>query len=100
MQVAYLDVNFASDKDQLYHTLNKIKKAQQKYGFHNVSKLWRYAKFHNEELARKIAKEITSIAVKHQCDVIVICKKRCSDSNKIERLNCNRLVDFLNTPQS
>ncbi len=64
-------VNFASDKDQLYHTLNKIKKAQQKYGFHNVSKLWRYAKFHNEELARKIAKEITSIAVKHQCDVIV-----------------------------
>ncbi len=64
-------VNFASDKDQLYHTLNKIKKAQQKYGFHNVSKLWRYAKFHNEELARKIAKEITSIAVKHQCYVIV-----------------------------
>lgn len=64
-------VNFASDKDQLYHTLNKIKKVQQKYGSHNVCKLWRYAKFHNEELARKIAKEITSIAVKHQCDVIV-----------------------------
>ena len=52
-------INLTSDKDQLYHTLNKIKKVQQKYGSNNVSKLWRYAKFHNEELARKIANAIT-----------------------------------------
>lgn len=64
-------INFASDKDQLYHTLNKIKKVQQKYGSNNIQKLWRYAKFHNEELARKIAKQIVSIAVEYQCDVIV-----------------------------
>lgn len=64
-------INFASDKDQLYHTLNKIKKVQQRYGSNNIQKLWRYAKFHNEELARKIAKQIVDVATKYQCDVIV-----------------------------
>lgn len=64
-------INFASDKDQLYHTLNKIKKIQQKYGSNNVTKLWRYAKFHNEELARKIARQIVYIATMYDCDVIV-----------------------------
>ena len=64
-------VNFASDKDQLYHTLNKIKKVQQKYGSNNTQKLWRYAKFRNEELARKIANSIVNLAVKHKCSVIV-----------------------------
>lgn len=64
-------INFASEKDQLYHTLNKIKKIQQKYGSNNVAKLWRYAKFHNDELARKIASAITSAAIRHNCDVIV-----------------------------
>lgn len=64
-------VNFASDKDHLHHTLNKIKKIQQKFGSHNTSKLWRYATFYNNELASKIAKEIVSIAVEYQCDVIV-----------------------------
>ena len=64
-------INFASDKDQLYHTLNKIKKVQQRYGSNNIQKLWRYAKFRNEELARKIAKQIVYVATKYQCDVIV-----------------------------
>lgn len=64
-------VNFAGDKDRIYHALNKIKKVQQTYGSHNVSKLWRGIKFHNEELARKIASTITDIAVKYDCDVIV-----------------------------
>ena len=64
-------VNFASDKDRIVHTLNKIKKVQQQYGFKNTNKLWRYAKFYNEELARKIAGKITDIAVKYNCNVIV-----------------------------
>ena len=64
-------INFASDKDQLYHTLNKIKKVQQKYGSNNIQKLWRYAKFHNEELAKRIANAITDTAIKYNCDVIV-----------------------------
>ena len=64
-------VNFASDKDQLYHTLNKIKKIQQRYGYNNTQKLWRYAKFHNDELAKKIANSIVDLAVRYKCDVIV-----------------------------
>lgn len=64
-------INFASDKDQLYHTLNKIKKVQQKYGSNNTQKLWRYAKFHNEEFAKRIANAITDTAIKYNCDVIV-----------------------------
>ena len=64
-------INFVSDKDHLYHTLNKIKKIQQKYGFHNTTKLWRYATFCNNELACKIAKQIVSTAIEYHCDVIV-----------------------------
>ena len=64
-------VNFASDKDHLYHTLNKIKKTQQRFGYHNTTKLWRYATFCNNELASKIANKIISIAVEYQCDMIV-----------------------------
>lgn len=64
-------INFASDKDQLEHTLNKIKKVQQRFGFHNTTKLWRYATFCNNELASKIANAIVNIGVEYQCDVIV-----------------------------
>lgn len=64
-------INFASDKDRLHHTLNKIKKVQQRYGSNNIQKLWRYAKFHNEELARKVSNAIVDTAIKYGCDVIV-----------------------------
>ena len=90
-------INFASDKDQLYHTLNKIKKVQQKYGSNNVSKLWRYAKFHNEELARKIANAITDTAIKYNCDVIVFehldtnGKKKGSKKQKLQMWKKNTI---------
>ena len=90
-------INFASDKDQLYHTLNKIKKVQQKYGSNNVSKLWRYAKFHNEELARKIASAIKDVAIKYNCDVIVFeyldmkGKKRGSKKQKLQMWKKNTI---------
>ena len=64
-------INFASDKDQITHTLNKIKGVSQKYGSYNTTKLWRVAKFKNEELARKIAKAITDYAIEQNVDVIV-----------------------------
>lgn len=64
-------INFASDKDLINHTLNKIKGVQQKYGSHNTTKLWRYATQHNEELSRKIAKAITDYAIEYGVDVIV-----------------------------
>lgn len=64
-------INFASDKDRITHTLNKIKGVSQKCGSHNTTKLWRVVKFRNEELARKIAKAITDYAVEKKVDVIV-----------------------------
>jgi IS605 OrfB family transposase len=65
-------INFASDKDHLYHTLNKIKNVQQKYGSgNNIQKLWRHAKFHSDELAKKVACAITETAIKYGCDIIV-----------------------------
>lgn len=65
-------INFASEKDHLYHTLNKIKKVQQKYGSHNTTKLWRYATNHNINLSRKIAGAIVDYAVQQNVDVIVL----------------------------
>ena len=50
-------INFSSEKDLIYHTLNKIKGVSQKYGPHNTTKLWRYATQHNEELSRNRAFE-------------------------------------------
>lgn len=64
-------INYQSEKDYLYHTLNKIKKVSQKYGPYNTKKLWRKARFLNNELACKIAKEIVNTAVLYDCDVIV-----------------------------
>lgn len=94
-------INFASDKDQLYHTLNKIKKVQQKYGSNNITKLWRYAKFHNEELARKIANTITKTAIKYDCDVIVFeyldmkGKKRGSKKQKLHMWKKNAIQNIV-----
>lgn len=90
-------INFASDKDHLYHTLNKIKKIQQRYGSHNINKLWRYAKFYNEELAKKIADAITDTAIEFNCDVIVFeyldmkGKKRGSKKQKLAMWNKNTI---------
>jgi len=64
-------INFAGEKDLIYHTLNKVKGVSQKSGPHNTTKLWRYATMHNEELGRKIAGAITAYAVQMGCDVIV-----------------------------
>lgn len=94
-------INFTSDKDQLYHTLNKIKKTQQKYGSNNITKLWRYAKFHNEELARKIAGAITDTAIKYNCDVIVFeyldtkGKKRGSKKQKLHMWKKNTIQNIV-----
>ena len=94
-------INFASDKDQLYHTLNKIKKVQQKYGSNNVAKLWRYAKFHNEELAHKIAGTIIDTAIKYDCDVIVFehldtnGKKQGSKKQKLQMWKKNTIQNIV-----
>lgn len=77
--------------------LNKIKKVQQKYGSNNIQKLWRYAKFHNEELARKIAKQIVYVATKYDCDVMVFehldikGKKKGSKKQKLQMWKKNTI---------
>ena len=94
-------INFASDKDQLYHTLNKIKGVSQKYGSHNTTKLWRVAKFRNEELARKIAKTISDYAKEWDVDVIVFehldikGKKRGSKKQKLHMWKKNSIQKYV-----
>lgn len=65
-------IDFASDKDYLYHTLGKIKKVSRQQGSHNTSKLWRIARFRNEELSKKISKAIVGYAKEQGCSVIVM----------------------------
>ena len=90
-------INFKSEKDLLYHTLNKIKKAQKKYGSNNITKLWKIAKFRNDELAKKIAKEIVTLAKKNNCDVIVFehldvkGKKKGSKKEKLQMWKKNTI---------
>ena len=62
-------INFKSDKDRLYHTLNKIKKKQKKH--QSVSKLWSYAKNCNEQHSIKIAQAIVNCAVQNAVHCIV-----------------------------
>lgn len=94
-------INFASDKDQITHTLNKIKGISQKYGSQNTTKLWRVARFKNEELARKIAKAITDYAIKQNVDVIVFeyldisGKKRGSNKQKIHMWKKNSIQKYV-----
>ena len=64
-------INFKSEKDHLYHTLNKIRKSSRIYGCTSTKKLWRHAKFHNDELARKIAKSIVDYTSMMHVDTIV-----------------------------
>lgn len=94
-------INFASDKDQITHTLNKIKGVSQKYGSHNTTKLWRVVKFKNEELARKIAKAITDYAIEQNVDVIVFehldmkGKKRGSKKQKLHMWKKNSIQKYV-----
>ena len=62
-------INFKSNKDRLYHTLNKIKKKQKKH--QSVSKLWSYAKNCNEQHSIKIAQAIVDYAVQNTVHCIV-----------------------------
>ena len=64
-------INFPSEKDHLYHVLNRIKKFQRQHGSKNSSSFWKYAKRLNEELSKKIAASIVLFATEYHTDVIV-----------------------------
>ena len=56
--------------DSLYHSVNRIKKAQQ-YGNRKTPRLWAKAKGINDDIAIKTAAFIMDIAVSYNADVIV-----------------------------
>ena len=64
-------INFPADKDRLYHVLNRVRKKQKEYGSKSVTGFWAYARWLNDELARKTASAIVSFAKDHGADVIV-----------------------------
>ena len=79
-------INFASEKDRLYHVLGRIRRFQREHGSRQVQNRWAYAKRLNMELARRIAAAITACAAEHGADVIVFeyleTKGRISGSKK------------------
>ena len=94
-------INFKSDKDSLYHTLNKIKKVSRLQGPKNTAKLWRIAKFKNDELARHVASAILELALEYQVDVIVFehldikGKKRGSKKQKLHMWKKNTIQQLV-----
>lgn len=64
-------VNFASEKDHLYHVLNRIKRFQREHNSRDAKSFWSFAKRVNDELAIKIATAIVDFAVLHSVSCIV-----------------------------
>lgn len=64
-------INFASEKDHLYHVLNRIKRKQREHGPKSATAMWRYVKALNDDIAKKVAAAITEFAVLYSVDVIV-----------------------------
>ena len=62
-------INFHSEKDQLYHTLNKIKKKQKLH--HATNRLWSYVVNCNEQHAIHVAHAIIEHAVQQKVHCIV-----------------------------
>ena len=64
-------INFAAEKDHMYHVLNRVRKHQSKHGPQSVRGFWAYASRLNEEIARKTAGAIIQFAKENRADVIV-----------------------------
>lgn len=62
-------IDFPSEKDHLYHTLNKIKKKQR--NGETVKQLWEYAQYCNKQHAIKVANSIVDFAVQNGVDCVV-----------------------------
>lgn len=64
-------INFPSEKDHLWHVLNRIRRYQREHGSQNVQSFWMYASRLNDDLAKKIASAITDFAVLYSVDCLV-----------------------------
>lgn len=83
-------INFSSEKDHLYHVLNRIRKFQREHGSQNSRSFWEYAKRLNIELSRKIAAAVTSFATEYFADMIVfeyLDFKGCKYGSKKQKLH-------------
>lgn len=84
-------INFPSEKDHLWHVLNRIRRYQREHGSQNVQSFWKYARRLNDELAKKIASAITDFAVLYSVDCIVFeyldFRGRKAKGNKAQRLH-------------
>lgn len=94
-------INFASDKDHLWHTLNKIKRQSKENGSYSTTRLWNYARRCNEELARKIARSISDYALEMQVDTVVFehldikGKKRGFRKERLQMWRKNSVQDIV-----
>ena len=93
-------INFPSEKDHLYHVLNRIKKFQRLHGSREAHNFWPYAKRVNNELSKKIASAIVEYAVLYSADVIVFehldfkGKKASSKKQKIQMWRKNGIQEY------
>ena len=92
-------VNIAYEKDQLNHTLNKIKGFQQK-GITN-QRLWRKVVYLNNEISRKTSHKIMEFALLHQADCIVFehldtnGKKSGSKKQQLHHWKCKQIQNMI-----
>lgn len=84
-------INFSSEKDHLWHVLNRIRRYQREHGSQNVQSFWKYARRLNDELAKKISSAIVEFAVLYSVDCIVFeyldFRGRKAKGNKAQRLH-------------
>ena len=64
-------INFAAEKDHLYRVLDGIREFQRLHGSQSTKGYWTYVTRLNDELSKKIAREIVSFAEEYHADVIV-----------------------------
>lgn len=95
-------INFASEKDHLYHVLNRIKRKQREHGPKSTAAMWRYAKALNDDIAKKVAAAITEFAVLYSVDVIVFehlsftgKKHGGSKAQKLSMWKRNSIQDYI-----
>ena len=84
-------INFPSEKDHLWHALNRIKRYQREHGSQNGQSFWMYARRLNDDLAKKIASAITDFAVLYSVDCVVFeylnFRGRKAKGSKAQRLH-------------
>lgn len=84
-------INFPSEKDHLWHVLNRIRRYQREHGSQNVQSFWKYAHRLNDELAKKISSAIIDFAVLYSVDCIVFeyldFRGRKAKGSKAQRLH-------------